>query len=927
MMRGTFRISTHLYLLVGAVALPLVALLAYAIYTAQQTDLERVSNDAYNLARIAAANARTLQKNGLALLDRLVRRPMMQNPDPNRCDPIFREFIAANPAYANLTLINRDGLAVCSSVPQRGRKPTSLAGINWAQRALQGERFVVGTPHLGRITGYWISVLGHPVTDAQGRVRGAIGLPIDLVHYEPLVRDVGLPEGSQMKIIDSRGTVIAHSSDPEKWVGTTDRHAINAIAVEHKLGNTRLTEADGVDRLYGFARVPDTDWYVIAGVPVDAVSGPIRAQLLRNSLITAVITLLVLGLATVIALRIRAPISAIARVARNIAAGQHDTRVPPEPGPAEIAEVAEQFNRMLDARQAEEKSLRMLNRAIEASMNAVVISRYDPAHDHPIEYVNPAFEEITGYAASEAIGRNCRFLQNGDTRQHGLDALRLAIRTQREEKVVLRNYRKDGTLFWNELHIAPVRDAAGATTHYVGVFNDITQSVQYRNQLEHQATHDALTGLPNRSLLIDRLNQALVFGQRYGRQLVVAFIDLDQFKYINDSVGHGAGDELLKIAAARLQQVLREGDTVARLGGDEFVLVLTDQAGTDTISAQFEAILRAIAAPVATHGREFTVTCSIGASLYPNDGTDAGTLLKNADVAMYRAKEQGRNNFQFYTREMNEVVSERMWIETHLRSALALDQLVLHYQPKVSLRSGTIVGVEALIRWQPPHVEMVPPSRFIPLAEETGLILPIGEWVLHTACAQAQAWRAAGLPPLSVAVNLSPRQFRDKNLVGTIRAVLADTGLPAEHLELELTESLLMTSIESANIKLNELKAMGIRIAIDDFGTGYSSLSYLKRLPIDHIKIDRSFVSDLVHDTGHAEIAKLIISLGHSLGLHVTAEGVEQKEQLAFLRAHHCDEAQGYYFSKPVPAGECEALLRGGPRPGTGPGTPHIRLV
>jgi len=430
-------------------------------------------------------------------------------------------------------------------------------------------------------------------------------------------------------------------------------------------------------------------------------------------------------------------------------------------------------------------------------------------------------------------------------------------------------------------------------------------------RIRFMANHDALTGLANRALLNDRLSQALLYAQRYDRWVTVAFVDLDNFKTINDSLGHNAGDELLKTVAKRMVDCLRATDTVVRLGGDEFVILLLDQPkSAEIISATVRKIAAAIAAPICLEGHDLRVTSSMGIANYPDDGTDADTLLASADAAMYRAKEMGRDNFQFYTPELNAKVHEKFLLHEELRNAVARCEFVLHYQPQVDLRTGRVFAVEALIRWNHPTLGVLSPIKFIPMAEETGLIVPIGDWVLHEACRQNKAWQDAGLPPMTVCVNVSARQLRDTSLISRVVSALQDSGLEAKYLELEMTESLIMLDVELAVTTMKELQELGVHLSIDDFGTGYSSLSALKSFPVSRLKIDKTFINDLTTNENDTAVASAVISLGKKLNLRVIAEGVETDDQLAFLRENNCDEMQGYLFSRPIPAQEIEELLK-----------------
>lgn len=564
----------------------------------------------------------------------------------------------------------------------------------------------------------------------------------------------------------------------------------------------------------------------------------------------------------------------------------------------------------ITARMKVEQDLRLRNRAIEACVNPIVIVDVDEP-GAPLIYVNGAFETITGYTSEEALGRNCNFLQGIDTDQPELQKLRAAIREQRPASVLLRNYRKDGTMFLNELYIAPVSEMheGGAVRHFVGVLYDVTQIKRYQADLEHQANYDILTGLANRNLLNERTQQALIHARRYEQVLTLVFIDLDNFKLVNDSLGHGAGDELIATVGARLQTCVRDGDTVARIGGDEFVLLLINQEEPGGNVCVMQRIQQELVKPVLIRGQDIVVTCSMGVARFPEDGEDVESLLANADAAMYRAKSSGRNNFQFYEKEMNAQTGARLSLERDLWQALDNDELFLAYQPQINLQSGEVIGVEALLRWKHPKRGMIAPLDFISMAECNGLIIPIGTWVLLTACKQALQLQKDGLPPIRVAVNLSARQLGEKDFVQTIRDTIAATGFDPHYLELEVTESMVMHNVEEVVGVLNALNEMGIQLSLDDFGTGFSSLAYLKRFPIDRLKIDQSFIFNCDNDPDDAIIAQTIIALARGLKIKVIAEGIEKAEHLAFLKQNGCDEGQGYFISRPLAFEDLRTML------------------
>ncbi len=560
-------------------------------------------------------------------------------------------------------------------------------------------------------------------------------------------------------------------------------------------------------------------------------------------------------------------------------------------------------------RQSSDQRLNLLSRAVDASRNGIAISDLS-LDDNPFVYVNPAFEAITGYSAVETVGRNGRFLLGDDRRQSQLQQLRQALHEQRGTRVELRNYRKDGTAFWNELSVAPVQDDAGNTTHYVSVMNDISQRKQIEHQLRQLSYFDKLTGLANRSQLTEQLQQALHHARRNGRVTALLMLDLDRFKMFNQSLGTLAGDNILCAVARRLEGIIRRGDTVARVGADEFAIVFHDLNDRHDLLPLARKVLNEVSRHLDVGTDGLQVTASMGIAVAPGDGDDAEMLIQNASAAMYSAIPK-RNGFVFYTAELNSQAQQRLDMEVRLKRAITNHEFILHYQPKVDLLTGAITGAEALVRWLDPLEGMVPPFRFIPLAEETGMIQEIGAWVMEEACRVAGSWNREGWP-LTMAVNLSAKQFSDPDLVGSIQRALVKAQLAPDRLECELTESVLMEQPEIAKATLNELKAIGIHIALDDFGTGYSSLSYLKRFPIDTLKIDRSFVMDIPQDDHDIAIAKAIIALSRSLGLQVVAEGVETSDQLAFLQQEGCDLMQGFYFSKPLPEDVFRALLVAG---------------
>jgi len=558
-------------------------------------------------------------------------------------------------------------------------------------------------------------------------------------------------------------------------------------------------------------------------------------------------------------------------------------------------------------RQEAEERLRLLESVVVNANDAVLITEAWP-FDQPgprIVYVNEAFTRTTGYTSAEVLGRTPRLLQGPNSDRAALDTLRAALEGWQAVVVEVLNYRKDGTEFWVELSIVPVADAAGYITHWVSVQRDVTPRRQ-TDALRHQALHDALTDLPNRTLLHDRVALALRAAERAATPLALLLFDLDHFKEVNDTLGHHAGDQLLRAVAIRLVGTVRASDTVARLGGDEFAVLLPTADAEAAITAA-STLLAALEPPFLVEGQRLEVGASIGVAVAPAHGADAAALLQHADVAMYVAK-RGRSGYALYDADQDEHSLRRLALMGELRQAIAAGQLLLHYQPKVAVATGRLQGVEVLVRWPHPERGLIPPAEFIPLAEQTGVIGPLTHWVLDAALGQARAWRDQGLA-LPVAVNLSARLLQDPGVVDTIVGLLDAWGLDAYWLEIEITESAVMADPAGALAILTRLHDRGIRLSIDDFGTGYSSLAYLRRLPVDTIKIDQSFVRELAVNGDDAAIARAIVDLGHTLGLGVVAEGVEDDVTWARLTALGCDVAQGYHIGRPIPAEEVQSWV------------------
>lgn len=583
----------------------------------------------------------------------------------------------------------------------------------------------------------------------------------------------------------------------------------------------------------------------------------------------------------------------------------------------ELSQVTEAINQMrerlqqdLQKQSLDAAEIHKLSKAIQQSPSSVLICD----RQWRIEFVNHKFTQLTGYDAESMIGKHPGMLTDDPFLQRENRQLWQAIQLQVQRVGVWQgesnSIRKNGERFWEQLIVTPIKDSDGQVTNYLILGEDISIRKRYEQQLLRQANYDVLTGLPNRMLALDRLKLALAQAQRENTLVGVMFLDLDNFKHINDTMGHDAGDNLLVEAARRISSSLRGTSTVARLGGDEFLVVLPGLQGADSTTQVAERILHTFSTPFNLNNQEVFVSTSIGIAIYPTDSDNSGTLLQNADAAMYQAKSKGKSAYERFSPEMKEVSHERLQIESRMRRALELNEFELYFQPIVETSSGKLSGAEALLRWNNPSMGMVMPDKFIPLAEETGLIIPIGEWVLDQACRSAVRWEETTGSKLGISVNVSPRQFRDPGFVDAVLRAIRTSGLTPQQLELEITERLILdNTIETSDI-LSRLDKEGVRLSVDDFGTGYSALSYLKSYPFDTLKIDKSFVQDVNSKQEDASLVRAIINMAHSLGLKVIAEGVEDEAQTHFLTKERCDYSQGYYYSRPIPELEYEDWLR-----------------
>lgn len=669
-----------------------------------------------------------------------------------------------------------------------------------------------------------------------------------------------------------------------------------------------------VQIIHGFRFIPEIGaGCIMAHVDQAEVFAPLKKLRLQMTAAMLFFTFMAIVSAIYIARLIVRPVTRLTNAARDIKNGNYGVRAAVE-GNDEISELASSFNSMtdqlvsinkrLDKKVGEStQSLRLMATAFEHSGEGILITDADKN----IIAVNEAFSRMTGYTQEEMLGKK---LGNGNNTANELfRQIRRSLNGSGAWQGEIVDHRKNGQAYSQRLSITAVRDEQGQITNYIGNFSDITEQKAYEEKIRYLAHHDTLTSLPNRFMLVERLQQAASAAQRNKEKVAVMFIDLDRFKSINDTLGHNIGDKLLIQVAQRLQSCVRSSDIVARLGGDEFVVALVEIEGADRVFHVADNILRALGHSYFVEEYALYSTPSIGIAFFPEDGATVDEVMKNADVAMYHAKAKGRNNYQFFEQEMNTASLERIEMENEIRMALEREEFLLHYQPQVNIATGQVVGVEALVRWQHPEKGLILPATFVPVAEDTGLIVPLGEWILRTACRQLNQWLAQGMTEMLMCVKLSARQFRQKNLHTKVVSIVAEEKLDPALLELEITEGVAMSNPEEAVSIMETLRGIGVKLAVDDFGKSYSSLSYLKQFPINRLKLDHSFIRNIETDPKDAAIYAATVTLANHLGLDVVAKGVETKKQHDYLKQLHCDKIQGYFCCKPLPAKDAEVML------------------
>ncbi|MBB2484555.1 EAL domain-containing protein [Mitsuaria sp. WAJ17] len=909
--------------LLSLVALPMLALaltLGYDTWQQYQASLAAAYRQATATRLLYGTQTELFLAQAEHVLARLAERPGIRALDKAHCDPVLGELMQFQPAYANVLTLDAGGRLICSATRVIAGGKAGPDPHYYFKEVLSSGRFTVGKPAQGFITGRWVSTLAYPIRDEDGAISGVVGIAVDLTNYRPLLPPGTLPPRAFVGVINSEGIVIARSERAEERVGKPANPDSSARMRHEREGVMAAPDFEGIQRFFSFGPVPHSDWTVFVALDQSVVMAPVLQLAWQRLGVTACL-LLAVGLITVrLTRRIARPVESISRTMAAVSAGAIYERALPE-GPAELQTIARELNAMLDARMRADARLRQSEErfriAFRTSPDALCITQLSSGRF--IE-VNDGFQPLTGWPRESLAGKTVHDIhlwRHPEDRQRLIQPL---MKTGTCSNLEAELQARDGRVLTGLISAQLI--SLDGVPCILSITRDITERKASEERIHSLSFSDPLTGLPNRRLFLDRLQQAMIGCQRHHRLGALLYVDLDDFKTVNEALGHDQGDLMLKEVARRLSHCVQEGDTAARLGGDEFAIVLDEFSGhSEEAAAHAEAVaeklLLALKQPYLLG--EFTQhrTASVGIALFghPAEGSSEPPTepptepLRRAELAMYQAKAAGRNMLQFFDPRMQSVVSARAALEAGLREAIEQQQFQLHYQPQVNAE-GRVVGAEALVRWLDPRRGMISPAEFIPLAESSGLILPLGRWVLQTACAQLARWRnMPGLSQLSLSVNVSARQFGEADFVEQVMTTLMRGGVRAQALKLEMTESMLATNIEDVTAKMTALKGLGLCFSLDDFGTGYSSLSYLKRLPLDQLKIDQGFVRDILVDSNDAAIAKMVVALADSMGLTVIAEGVETAAQREALAALGCTNYQGYLFSRPLPGPEFEAWM------------------
>jgi diguanylate cyclase (GGDEF)-like protein/PAS domain S-box-containing protein len=847
--------------------------------------LVKAEVESQNYARLLEQDVRILIRSlDLMLQNVAVLYPEFAGRDRTQADKLVDSQAAQYPDIDALVLTDAQGRVLASN--HRGTVGvTSTADRDYfiTLRNQPDAGLLISRPVLGKISQRWVIVLAHAIHDMRGRFAGVVAASIPLDRLNDPFLALKLGKSGAYNLFDNEFRVITRipeaNADGKSSIGQQfNSPGLNksfADGLDHGTYRTK-SSIDKVDRIYSYSRLRAYGLNFSVGVDVEVYLADWRKVAYALWSMAGLVILISGGFAW-----------------RLHIAWQRQ---------------AQQVQRLMELNLRLDQETAMNQTIVRSSPFAI----YTRDRQGIVKAWNPAAEKLFGWRADEMVGGV--LLSVPEDKQDETKALR--ARVLAGESIIdleVQRQKRDGTLFDLSSTMAPLRDAEGQINGYLSIASDLSARKAAERQVEFLAYRDVLTGLPNRLLAQDRFSQAVAHADRLHRKVALLFLDLDNFKTINDSLGHTLGDVLLREFAGRLASCVRDSDTLSRQGGDEFLIMLSDLPNTDAATPVLIKIRESLQTPFMLDGHELTTSASMGVALYPDDGRDFETLLKKADTAMYRAKDAGRNQYRFFNEQMYVEAVEHLRMKNGLQRALAHNEFIVHYQPQIDLRTGRVFGVEALVRWQHPDEGLIAPGRFIPAAEDSGLIVPMGEWVLREACRQAMLWREAGLPPMTMAVNISAVQFRRGDLPQTIAKALEETGFDPRLLELELTESVLINDIEVALANVRQLKQLGVKLSIDDFGTGYSSLSYLKRFAVDKLKIDQSFVRDLVRNPDDAAIVRAIIQMASGLSLRTLAEGVEDEATLAILREFGCEDAQGYYFARPMPAAALAAFVSSRP--------------